>query len=78
MVLHEHGKTFTVAKEEFHLVSKALTNQALLQLGAPSAMLSNLEEDEKMREELMARARRRKNSIGKYYETNLVLLSRFN
>jgi len=43
--MHEHGKTFTVAREEFHLISKALTNQALLQLGAPSAVLSNMEED---------------------------------
>lgn len=59
-------------------MARALTNQALLQIGAPSSVLSNLEEDEKLREELIARTRRRKNAISKYYETNLFLLARFN
>jgi hypothetical protein len=49
VVLHEHGKTFTLAREEFYLMSRIYTNQALMQLGAPAAFLTNQEEDEKLK-----------------------------
>jgi len=59
-------------------MNRILTNQALLQLGAPYSVISSLDEEEKLREELIARAKRRKNVISKYYETNLSLINRFN
>jgi hypothetical protein len=77
-LLHEHGKTFTVAREEFYLISRFYSNQALLQLGAPASTLTNQEDDDKLREELLTRARRRKNALNKYYEINLALVGRFN
>jgi hypothetical protein len=77
LIVHEHGKTFAVAREEYFLMTKVYTNQALMLLGAPCYSLSQQEEDDKLREELLGRARRRKNNLNKYYETNLALMGRF-
>lgn len=58
-------------------MTRIYNNSALMQLGAPATALSHIEEDEKLREELLARARRRKNNLNKYYEINMELISRF-
>jgi hypothetical protein len=44
VVWHEHGKTFTVAREEFLLMARIYTTQALLQLGVRAAALGGQEE----------------------------------
>jgi hypothetical protein len=77
ITIHEHGKIYAVAKEEYQLMTHIYTNQALMQLGAPVSALSNQEEDNKMKDELLGRMHRRKNSINKYYEINAIMITRF-
>lgn len=48
-----------------------------MQMGAPAAALSPLQEDERLREELLGRIKRRKNGISKYYEINVIMINRF-
>lgn len=47
-------------------MTKVFLNQALIQLGVEKGFLSTPEEDEKMRDELVLRVKKRKN-ISKYY-----------
>lgn len=77
VILHEHGKTYLVVKEEFAFLTNVYLNQALMQIGAPAAALSPLQEDERFREELLGRIKRRKNGISKYYEINVIMINRF-
>jgi len=73
---HEHGKTFAVAREELLLLGRVYTNQVLMQMGVRVAEIPTAEED-KFRDELLARIKRRKNAVNKYYEPNLLLFCRF-
>lgn len=52
-------------------------NQALMQIGAPVSCLSAAPEDERNKEDLLARIKRRKNGISKYYEINVIMINRF-
>ena len=48
-----------------------------MQLGAPASSLSSEQEDERLKEELIGKLKKRKNGINKYYETNIVMINRF-
>jgi hypothetical protein len=40
VILHEHGKTYLVVREEFSFMTNVYLNQALMQIGAPAAALT--------------------------------------
>ena len=77
VILHEHGKTYLVVKEEFAFMTNVHLNQALMQVGAPVAALSPPSEDDRLKEDLLARIKKRKNGISKYYEINAIMVNRF-
>lgn len=77
VILHEHGKTYLVVKEEFAFMTNVHLNQALMQVGAPVAALSPPSEDDRLKEDLLARIKKRKNGISKYYEINVIMVNRF-
>lgn len=54
-----------------------LMSQAMMQLGLSEGCLPPDEERESVREVLLDKARKRKNSTNKYYELNLQLVDRF-
>jgi hypothetical protein len=47
VILHEHGKTYVVVREEFYFITNVYINQALMQIGAPVNSLSSIQEDER-------------------------------
>jgi hypothetical protein len=53
------------------------TTQALMQMGVDVGTLAGVEEDERLREEIIMRMKKRKNTINKYYEINVIMIGRF-
>lgn len=77
IILHEHGKTYYVVREEFNFIVSVYINQALMQIGAPLNSLTSAQDDDRYKEDLLVRIKRRKNGVSKYYEINLIMINRF-
>lgn len=52
-------------------------NQSLMQIGAPENTLTPSEFDERCKEQLLNRIKKRKNGASKYYEVNVIMINRF-
>lgn len=66
-----------MVREEFTFMTNVYLNQALMQIGAPASSLTVAQEDERFKEDLVARMKRRKNGVSKYYEINVIMIGRF-